>query len=90
MTVENTVFALQPVHMRVMYSHAFILADGFEFLETVKQVAKDNTNNPDLSIVWIDPDDFPLVSSQSIWWLVSVCEIKQYTRNAGASLPPAF
>ncbi|KAG8130126.1 hypothetical protein E2320_017136, partial [Naja naja] len=32
-------------------------------LEIVKQVAKDNTDNPDLSIVWIDPDDFPLVSS---------------------------
>ncbi|ETE61247.1 Calsequestrin-2, partial [Ophiophagus hannah] len=35
--------------------------DGFEFLEIVKQVAKDNTDNPDLSIVWIDPDDFPLL-----------------------------
>ncbi|XP_054858106.1 calsequestrin-2 [Eublepharis macularius] len=35
--------------------------DGFEFLEIVKEVAKDNTNNPDLSIVWIDPDDFPLL-----------------------------
>lgn len=40
-----------------------IFSDGFEFLEIVKQVAKDNTDNPDLSIVWIDPDDFPLVSS---------------------------
>lgn len=28
----------------------------------LKQVARDNTDNPDLSIVWIDPDDFPLVS----------------------------
>ncbi|EMP33656.1 Calsequestrin-2 [Chelonia mydas] len=35
--------------------------DGFEFLEILKQVAKENTNNPDLSIVWIDPDDFPLL-----------------------------
>uniref|UniRef100_H3AEN2 Calsequestrin n=1 Tax=Latimeria chalumnae TaxID=7897 RepID=H3AEN2_LATCH len=35
--------------------------DGFEFLEILKEVAKDNTNNPDLSIVWIDPDDFPLL-----------------------------
>uniref|UniRef100_A0A7N6AMD7 Calsequestrin n=1 Tax=Anabas testudineus TaxID=64144 RepID=A0A7N6AMD7_ANATE len=35
--------------------------DGFEFLEILKQVAKDNTENPDLSIVWIDPDDFPLL-----------------------------
>lgn len=37
-------------------------SDGYEFLETLKQVARDNTDNPDLSIVWIDPDDFPLVS----------------------------
>ncbi|XP_038613953.1 calsequestrin-2 [Tachyglossus aculeatus] len=35
--------------------------DGFEFLEILKQVARDNTDNPDLSIVWIDPDDFPLL-----------------------------
>uniref|UniRef100_A0A8C2V7U0 Calsequestrin n=1 Tax=Chinchilla lanigera TaxID=34839 RepID=A0A8C2V7U0_CHILA len=35
--------------------------DGYEFLEILKQVARDNTNNPDLSIVWIDPDDFPLL-----------------------------
>uniref|UniRef100_A0A8C1N1I7 Calsequestrin n=1 Tax=Cyprinus carpio TaxID=7962 RepID=A0A8C1N1I7_CYPCA len=35
--------------------------DGFEFLEIVKEVAEDNTDNPDLSIVWIDPDDFPLL-----------------------------
>uniref|UniRef100_A0A4X1SX76 Calsequestrin n=1 Tax=Sus scrofa TaxID=9823 RepID=A0A4X1SX76_PIG len=32
--------------------------DGYEFLEILKQVARDNTDNPDLSIVWIDPDDF--------------------------------
>lgn len=36
-------------------------SDGYEFLEILKDVARDNTNNPDLSIVWIDPDDFPLV-----------------------------
>lgn len=35
--------------------------DGFEFLEILKQVARDNTQLPELSIVWIDPDDFPLV-----------------------------
>uniref|UniRef100_A0A672KMM0 Calsequestrin n=1 Tax=Sinocyclocheilus grahami TaxID=75366 RepID=A0A672KMM0_SINGR len=35
--------------------------DGFEFLEIVKEVAEDNTDNPNLSIVWIDPDDFPLL-----------------------------
>uniref|UniRef100_A0A452SZ32 Calsequestrin n=1 Tax=Ursus maritimus TaxID=29073 RepID=A0A452SZ32_URSMA len=36
-------------------------ANGFEFLETLKAVAQDNTENPDLSIIWIDPDDFPLL-----------------------------
>lgn len=35
--------------------------DGFEFLEILKQVARDNTHLPELSIVWIDPDDFPLL-----------------------------
>ncbi|XP_035426670.1 calsequestrin-1 [Cygnus atratus] len=35
--------------------------DGFEFLETLKDVARDNTDNPDLSIIWIDPEDFPLL-----------------------------
>ncbi|VCW68313.1 unnamed protein product, partial [Gulo gulo] len=35
--------------------------DGYEFLETLKSVAQDNTENPDLSIIWIDPDDFPLL-----------------------------
>ncbi|XP_052035587.1 calsequestrin-2 [Apodemus sylvaticus] len=35
--------------------------DGYEFLEILKQVAQDNTDNPDLSILWIDPDDFPLL-----------------------------
>lgn len=41
-------------------------SDGYEFLEILKQVARDNTDNPDLSIVWIDPDDFPLVSVCSV------------------------
>lgn len=40
--------------------------DGFEFLEILKQVARDNTHLPELSIVWIDPDDFPLVSLQPL------------------------
>ena len=40
----------------------YFLPDGFEFLEILKEVARDNTHLPDLSIVWIDPDDFPLVS----------------------------
>lgn len=45
-------------------SGSCIISDGFEFLEILKQVARDNTDNPDLSIVWIDPDDFPLVSGR--------------------------
>lgn len=45
-------------------SDSCIVSDGFEFLEILKQVARDNTDNPDLSIVWIDPDDFPLVSGR--------------------------
>ncbi|GAB0201129.1 calsequestrin-1 [Grus japonensis] len=35
--------------------------DGFEFLEILKDVAQDNTDNPDLSILWTDPEDFPLL-----------------------------
>uniref|UniRef100_A0A8C6KER0 Calsequestrin n=1 Tax=Nothobranchius furzeri TaxID=105023 RepID=A0A8C6KER0_NOTFU len=35
--------------------------DGFEFLEILKEVARDNTDNPNLSIIWIDPDNFPLL-----------------------------
>ncbi|XP_063301881.1 calsequestrin-2 [Pelobates fuscus] len=35
--------------------------DGYEFLQILKEVARENTENPDLSIVWIDPDDFPLL-----------------------------
>ncbi|KAM4689975.1 calsequestrin-2-like [Rhinophrynus dorsalis] len=35
--------------------------DGFEFLQILKEVARDNTENPELSIIWIDPDDFPLL-----------------------------
>ncbi|XP_068778207.1 calsequestrin-1 [Struthio camelus] len=35
--------------------------DGFEFLEILKDVAQDNTDNPDLSMIWIDPEDFPLL-----------------------------
>jgi len=29
-------------------------------------VARDNTHNPDLSIVWIDPDNFPMVTKISL------------------------
>ncbi|ETE72073.1 Calsequestrin-1, partial [Ophiophagus hannah] len=35
--------------------------DGYEFLEILKEVAQDNTDNPDLSIIWIDPEEFPLL-----------------------------
>uniref|UniRef100_A0A673N0J7 Calsequestrin n=1 Tax=Sinocyclocheilus rhinocerous TaxID=307959 RepID=A0A673N0J7_9TELE len=35
--------------------------DGYEVLEILKEVAQENTENPDLSIIWIDPDDFPLM-----------------------------
>ena len=41
-------------------------ADGFEFLEILKEVARENTHLPDLSIVWIDPDDFSLVRPHHI------------------------
>uniref|UniRef100_A0A4W4HAR7 Calsequestrin n=1 Tax=Electrophorus electricus TaxID=8005 RepID=A0A4W4HAR7_ELEEL len=37
--------------------------DGYEFLDILKEVARDNTKNPDLSIMWIDPDDFPLLTA---------------------------
>ncbi|XP_048865279.1 calsequestrin-2-like [Brienomyrus brachyistius] len=35
--------------------------DGYEFLEILKEVARSNTDNPQLSMLWIDPDDFPLL-----------------------------
>uniref|UniRef100_A0A3P8ZHL8 Calsequestrin n=1 Tax=Esox lucius TaxID=8010 RepID=A0A3P8ZHL8_ESOLU len=35
--------------------------DGFEFLEILKELAEEHNDNPILSIVWIDPDDFPLL-----------------------------
>lgn len=56
-----------PVHLQESCSGSYIISDGFEFLEILKQVARDNTDNPDLSIVWIDPDDFPLVSGRDSW-----------------------
>ncbi|KAI5087941.1 calsequestrin-1 precursor [Silurus meridionalis] len=39
--------------------------DGFEFLEILKEVARENNENPNLSIIWINPDDFPL--ADSVW-----------------------
>lgn len=44
-----------------VHAPPLLFPDGYEFLEILKDVARDNTNNPELSIVWIDPDDFPLV-----------------------------
>ena len=46
--------------------HIVVFADeqdpeGFEMLHSVKEVAALHTDNEDLSIVWIDPDNFPLV-----------------------------
>ena len=32
-------------------------------MQVLKQVAVLNTDNDDLSIVWIDPDEFPLLHS---------------------------
>uniref|UniRef100_A0A665X9F1 Calsequestrin n=1 Tax=Echeneis naucrates TaxID=173247 RepID=A0A665X9F1_ECHNA len=46
-------------HKKIHFSELFFY--GFEFLEVLKQVAEDNTDHPELSIVWIDPDDFPLM-----------------------------
>lgn len=51
-------------HLKVSSGFSVLSStDGYEFLEILKDVARDNTNNPELSIVWIDPDDFPLVLS---------------------------
>lgn len=49
---------------RPSFSPPFSAADGYEFMEILKDVAQDNTDNPDLSIIWIDPEDFPLVNRQ--------------------------
>ncbi|XP_058716426.1 calsequestrin-1-like [Poecile atricapillus] len=35
--------------------------DGFEFLEILKEVARDKRDNPEFRILWIDPDDFPML-----------------------------
>lgn len=54
-------FTFSAVVTQSSQSPAALPPDGYEFLEILKDVARDNTNNPELSIVWIDPDDFPLV-----------------------------
>uniref|UniRef100_A0A7N6C095 Calsequestrin n=1 Tax=Anabas testudineus TaxID=64144 RepID=A0A7N6C095_ANATE len=46
------------IHLGAKATQTF---NGYEFLEILKEVARDNTHLPDLSIVWIDPDDFPLL-----------------------------
>ncbi|XP_057898896.1 calsequestrin-1 [Melospiza georgiana] len=33
--------------------------DGFEFVETLREVAQDRRDQPGFSILWIDPGDFP-------------------------------
>nr|XP_002130664.1 calsequestrin-2 [Ciona intestinalis] len=35
--------------------------EGFEFLQLLKEIAHIHTDDPNLSIVWIDPDDFTLL-----------------------------
>ena len=50
-----------PTAQKVEIARVWVSSDGYEFLEILKDVARDNTNNPELSIMWIDPDDFPLV-----------------------------
>ena len=47
---------------RHLVSETEYFIQGYEFSEVLKEVAKIHTENDDLSIVWIDPDDFPLVS----------------------------
>lgn len=61
-------------------SFALSPSDGYEFLEILKDVARDNTNNPELSIVWIDPDDFPLVLPHP-WLTISNKSIKNLSQN---------
>jgi len=46
--------------------HVVVFADesdpeGFEFLQMIKEIAQSHIENEDLSVVWIDPDDFALV-----------------------------
>ena len=46
--------------------HVVVFADesdpeGFEFLQMMKEIAQTRVENEDLSIVWIDPDEFALV-----------------------------
>ena len=53
--------ALNPLRRHLM-AETKLIFQGYEFSEVLKEVAKIHTENDDLSIVWIDPDDFPLVS----------------------------
>lgn len=38
--------------------------EGYEFSQNLKAAAQIHSENEDLSIVWIDPDEFPLVRIQ--------------------------
>ena len=49
--------------------HVVVFADesdpeGFEFLQMMKELAQTLIDNEDLSIVWIDPDEFALVRDE--------------------------
>lgn len=74
MTQVNTDNSQSTVYLSNKFTWCFYsFADGFEFLEILKEVARENTDNPNLSIIWIDPDDFPLVqtSHENIYQLES-------------------
>lgn len=58
---KNNLFTPISITWRDLINPCQLLLDGFEFLEILKEVARDNTDDPNLSIIWIDPDNFPLV-----------------------------
>lgn len=60
---------INETNVKIVFKHQYHICsplncslDGFEFLEILKEVARENTDNPNLSIIWIDPDNFPLVT----------------------------
>ena len=40
--------------------------EGYEFSQNLKAAAQIHTENEELSIVWIDPDEFPLVRIRNL------------------------
>jgi hypothetical protein len=40
--------------------------EGYEFSQNLKAAAQIHTENEDLSIVWIDPEEFPLVKIRNL------------------------